>query len=157
MTVHNPPERALDSQQAVDLVVALQRCLTRFHADQAAPPILEGEAADRRAVLGRYIRGRGARATLFGQSPFSDPAWDILLLLFQAELDDDPLTLEQISETGRLSLNATVGQVGVLERRGLVYEYRGSPNSRRRRALRLTPLAVDAMSSWFTLTFGPDA
>lgn len=157
MTVHNPPERALDSQQAIDLVVALQRCLTSFHADESAPPILEGEAADRRPALARYIQARSARATLLGQSLFADPAWDILLLLFQAELDDGALTLEQISEKGRLSLNATVGQVGVLERRGLVYEHRSSPDSRRRRALRLTPLAVDAMSSWFALTFQSDA
>ena len=156
MTVHNPPERAVDGQQAVDLVVALQRCITSFHADQAVPPILDGEAVDRRVALDRYIHARRARAMLFGQSLFSDPAWDILLMLFQADLDDQALTLEQLSETGRLSLNATVGQVGVLERRGLVFEYRGSPNSRRRRALRLTPLAIDAMSSWFSLTFGPD-
>ena len=98
MTVHNPPERAVDSQQAVDLVVALQRCITSFHADQAVPPILDGEAVDRRVALDRYIHARRARAMLFGQSLFSDPAWDILLMLFQADLDDQALTLEQLSE-----------------------------------------------------------
>jgi DNA-binding MarR family transcriptional regulator len=79
-----------------------------------------------------------------------------LLLLYQAELDGGALTLEQMSETLRLSLSNVVGQVGILERRGLVMEHRSSPNSRRRCAMRLAPLAVDAMASWFSLAFADE-
>ena len=43
MTVHIPPDRHLPSQEAVDLVVALQRCLTNFHARKEEPAILDGE------------------------------------------------------------------------------------------------------------------
>ena len=156
MTVHIPPDRHLPSQEAVDLVVALQRCLTNFHARQEEPAILDGEGGDHRPALARYIDARRVRSTLFGHDLFADPAWDILLLLYQAELDGGALTLEQMSETLRLSLSNVVGQVGILERRGLVMEHRSSPNSRRRCAMRLAPLAVDAMASWCSLAFADE-
>lgn len=153
MTVHIPPDRHMPSQEAVDLVVALQRCLTNFHARQEEPAILDGEGSDQRPALARYVEARRMRSMLFGHDLFADPAWDILLLLYQAELEGGGLTLEQLSETLRLSLSVVVGQVGVMERRGLLDEHRSSPSSRRRRAIRLSPLAVDAMASWASLAF----
>lgn len=153
MTAHIPPDRHLPSQEAVDLVVALQRCLTNFHARKEEPAILDGDGNDQLPVLARYLEARRVRAMLFGQNLFSDPAWDILLALYQAELEGGALTLEQLSETLRLSLSVVVGQVGTMERRGLLEEHRSSPNSRRRRAIRLSPLALDAMASWFSLAF----
>jgi len=154
MTAHIPPDRSLPSQEAVDLVVALQRCLTNFHARTAEPAILDGEAEEQRAALSRYLDARRSRAMLLGQNLFSDPAWDILLALFRAELEGGDMTLEQLSETLHLSLSVVVGQVGAMERRGLLVENRTSPNSRRRRAVRLSPLATDAMASWTSLAFG---
>ncbi|WP_088184791.1 MarR family transcriptional regulator [Sphingobium sp. Z007] len=153
MTAPIPPDRHMPSQEAVDLVVALQRCLTNFHARQEEPAILDGDGGDQRLALARYVEARRMRSTLFGHDLFADPAWDILLLLYQAELDGGGLTLEQLSETLRLSLSVVVGQVGVMERRGLLDEHRTSPSSRRRRAIRLSPLAVDAMASWTSLAF----
>ncbi|BBD00802.1 MULTISPECIES: MarR family transcriptional regulator [Sphingobium] len=153
MTAHIPPDRHLPSQEAVDLVIALQRCLTNFHARKEEPAILDGEGNDQLPALARYLEARRVRAMLFGQNLFADPAWDILLALYQAELEGVALTLEQLSETLRLSLSVVVGQVGTMERRGLLDEHRTSPNSRRRRAIRLSPLAMDAMASWFSLAF----
>lgn len=156
MTAHIPPDRAVLSQEAIDLVVALQRCLTNVHTRADDPAVLNGDGACQLAALTRYIESRRVRATLLGQNLFSDPAWDILLLLYQAELEGRALTLEQLSETLRLSMSVTVGQVGIMERRGLVGEHQTSPNSRRRRSIRLSPLAVDSLSSWFSLAFGAD-
>jgi DNA-binding MarR family transcriptional regulator len=153
MTAHIPPDRSVPSQEAVDLVVALQRCLTNFHANKEEPAILDGEGGEQQDALARYIEARRVRSMLFGQNLFSDPAWDILLMLYQAELEGRFLTLEQLSETLRLSLNIVLGLVGVMERRGLLVEHRSSPNSRRRSAQRLSPLAMDAMASWFSLAF----
>lgn len=153
MAAHIPPDRHLPNQEAVDLVVALQRCLNNFHARKEEPAILDGEGSEHLSALARYIDARRMRAMLLGQNLFADPAWDILLALYQAELEGGALTLEQLSETLRLSLSVVVGQVGTMERRGLVDEYRSSPNSRRRRAIRLSPLAMDAMASWSSLAF----
>ncbi|MDI1296430.1 MAG: ArsR family transcriptional regulator [bacterium] len=153
MTVHSPPERVAPSQEAIDLVVALQRCLSQVHARQDDPAVLDGKGGEQLATLTRYVEARRVRAVLIGQNLFADPAWDILLLLYKAELEGQALTLEQLSETLRLSMSVTVGQVGVMERRGLLDEHQSSPNSRRRRSLCLSPLAVDAMSSWCSLAF----
>ena len=64
MTAHMPPERAMPSQQAVDLVVALQRCLTRFHALQEEPPVLDGQDGDGFTMLARYVEARRARSKI---------------------------------------------------------------------------------------------
>jgi len=154
MTAHIPPERHAPSQEAVDLVAALQRCLTSFHANDGEAAILDGDTEPQRAALARYIGARRMRSTLLGANLFADPAWDILLALFQAHLEGRDMSLEQLSETQRLSLNVVVGQVSAMERRGLLVESRTSPNSRRRREVRLSPLATDAMASWLTLAFG---
>ena len=154
MTALIPPERLASSQEAVDLVAALQRCLTSFHAAVDEPAILDGEAEAQRAALARYLGARRMRSTLLGPNLFADPAWDILLALFHAQLERREMTLEQLSETQRLSLTVVVGQVSAMERRGLLIEHRTSPNSKRRRAIRLSPLATDAMASWLTLAFG---
>ncbi|MBV2150926.1 ArsR family transcriptional regulator [Sphingobium sp. AS12] len=156
MTAHIPPESIVPSQEAADLIVALQRCLSNVHARQEDAAVLDGDGGGQLAALARYIEARRARATLLGQNLFSDPAWDMLLLLYQAGLEGRALTLEQLSEKSRLSMSVIVGQVGVLERRGLLDEHQTSPNSRRRRAICLSPLAVDAMSSWFSLAFVAD-
>jgi DNA-binding MarR family transcriptional regulator len=156
MTAHIPPDRAMPSQEAVDLVVALQRCLSNLHARKDEPAILDEGGSDKRATLTRYVEARRVRSMLLGQNLFADPAWDILLMLYQADLEGRALTLEQLSETLRLSMSVIVGQVGVLERRGLLDEHHSSPNSRRRRAICLSPLAIDAMSSWFSLAFLAD-
>jgi DNA-binding MarR family transcriptional regulator len=157
MTAHIPPDSVVPSQEAVDLIVALQRCLSNVHARQEDAAVLDGDSASQLASIARYIDARRARAMLLGQNLFSDPAWDILLLLYQAELEGRALALEQLSETLRLSMSVIVGQVGVLERRGLLDEHHSSPNSRRRRTIRPSPLAIDAMSSWFSLAFVADA
>lgn len=151
MTAHTPFDRTVPNQEAADLVVALQRCLNIFHALPESPAVLDGEAAAQRVLLRRYIEARRARAMLFGPNLFSDPAWDLLLLLFQAEMDGATITLEQLSETMRLSMNVTLGQVNVMERRGLLVFA-----DNRRRTIRLTPLAIDAMSSWLSLSFDAD-
>ena len=61
MTAHIPRERAMPSQQAVDLVVALQRCLTSFHALQEEPPVLDGQDGDGFPMLARYVEARRVR------------------------------------------------------------------------------------------------
>lgn len=157
MTAHIPPESIVPSQEAADLIVALQRCLSNVHARSDDAAVLDGDRGSQLATLSRYIDARRARAMLLGQNLFSDPAWDILLSLYQAELAGRSLALEQLSENLRLSMSVIVGQAGVLERRGLLDEHHGAPNSRRRRPLRLSPLAMDAMASWLSLAFVADA
>ncbi|EQB31308.1 hypothetical protein [Sphingobium ummariense] len=152
MTALIPPDRPLPNQEAIDLVVALQRCLSTFHARADEPALLYG-ADEPPEMLTRYIKARRLRGTIFGQNLFSDPPWDILLLLFQAELQGRQMTLDQLSETLRISMNTLLGHVGAMERRGLLMEHAGSPAGGRRR-MRPSSFAMDAMAAWLSLAFG---
>ncbi|MCP1468877.1 biotin operon repressor [Sphingobium sp. OAS761] len=150
MTAYTPPDRELPNQEAVDLVLALQRCLTSFHARHDEPAILDDPDDERLGLLSRYVEARKMRATIFGQNLFSDPSWDILLMLFQTELEGSATTLDQLSEKLRISMNIVLKHVATLERRGLVVEDEDSPAGGRRR-MRPSPLATDAMSSWLSI------
>jgi len=152
MTAHIPPDRELPNQEAVDLVVALQRCLNNLHARRDEPPALADVDEVQAMRLGRYIESRRSRHMLFGQGLFADPAWDMLLLLFQAELDGHRMTLDQLCEASRLSMATVLGQVGTLERRGILLNLSG-PRAGGRRQVGLSPMAMDAMMSWFHLAF----
>lgn len=152
MTALIPPDRDLPNQEAVDLVVALQRCLNNFHVGNDEPAIFLTAQA-RIEVLTRYIDARRARHMILGQGLFSDPAWDLLLLLLRAELRREPMTLDQLSEASRLAMGMVLRHVGALERRGIVSSPPGSPAGGKRR-IGLTPLATDGMMSWFYLAFG---
>ncbi|MET0371067.1 MAG: ArsR family transcriptional regulator [Sphingobium sp.] len=154
MTALIPPDRDLPNQEAVDLVIALQRCLNNFHARADEPAILADDA--RLEALSRYIEARRSRHMLFGQGLFADPAWDILLLLLQAELGGRPMTLDQLSEMARLSTPAALGHIGALERRGILLGQSGPPAGGRRR-VELSPLAIDGLMSWLYLAFGTDS
>jgi hypothetical protein len=156
MTALIPPDRELPNQEAVDLVVALQRCLNNLHARADEPAVLADADEGRLAALTRYIEARRARQMLFGQGLFADPGWDMLLLLIQAEMRGHAMTLDQLCEGSRLSMASVLGQVGTLERRGILLAHSG-PRSGGRRPVKLSPLAIDAMMSWLYLAFGDGA
>lgn len=151
MTALIPPDRELPNQEAVDLVVALQRCLNNFHARTDAPAVLAVDDAQLTALT-RYIDARRARHMIFGQGLFADPAWDMMLLLLRAELLKAPMTLDQLSEASHLAMGMVLRHIGALERRGIVIGQSG-PSAGGRRRIGLSPLAVDGMMSWFYLAF----
>lgn len=152
MTALIPPDRKLPNQEAVDLVIALQRCLVSYHSSHEELAVLPVVNDGRLAMLERYLEARQLRHAILGQGLFVDPAWDILLLLFHAELNDQTLSLDQLCEAAHLSMMVVLRHVGVMERRGLLTGQPGSPGGGRRR-LRLSPLATDAMTSWLYLAF----
>lgn len=61
---------------------------------------------------------RRRRADVFGEGLFSDPAWDILLELFAAELGNRKIMLADLTE---IAPESTIARwVAALEERGLV-------------------------------------
>jgi hypothetical protein len=74
------------------------------------------------ALVGRQLSSvlelRRARAAMFGQDLFSDPAWDILLQLFAASLEGRRLGLGDFE--GVCPATTLARWLTILERRGLV-------------------------------------
>lgn len=64
------------------------------------------------------LAARRKRAEIFGDRIFSDPAWDIVLELFAAELGDRRVRLDDLAAIAPISVLAR--WVAVLEERGLV-------------------------------------
>lgn len=68
--------------------------------------------------LATILRVRRRRSELFGCELFSDPAWDILLELFAAELGGRAMTLDDLPPVAPKSTLAR--WVSTLEERGLI-------------------------------------
>lgn len=57
---------------------------------------------------------------LFGEGLFSDPAWDVLLQLYAAELGNRRITVEEIVRTVEAPESTTRRWLGVLCDRGMI-------------------------------------
>lgn len=78
----------------------------------------------RRNVSDHHIRGllrfRRARAAALGENLFSDPAWDILLHLYETHLKGDCARLSELALAAEAPVSVTARWVAVLEDRGLI-------------------------------------
>lgn len=153
MTVHMLPDRELPNQEAVDLIVALQRCLTNFHGRRDEMAILPSAGDGWAAWLRHYRGARQLRHMIIGDGLFADPAWDILLLLYQAELEERVVPVDEAAKEVGVPRVAALSHILRLERRGLLVLMEVPPGGTNP-PIRLTPLAIDAMTSWLRLTFG---
>jgi DNA-binding MarR family transcriptional regulator len=55
-------------------------------------------ATDAEKVIEQVLCSRRLRSSLFGSKLFSDPAWDIVLTLYLAELRHEPISTPQLAE-----------------------------------------------------------
>jgi len=67
---------------------------------------------------------RRARSRIFGETLFSDPAWDILLELYAAKLGYRTTSLENLARLSSTPLSTARRWVAVLEGRGLAQQGR---------------------------------
>lgn len=148
MTAHIPRERAMPSQQAVDLVVALQRCLTSFHALQEEPPVLDGQDGDGFAMLARYVEARRVRAMIFGQNLFADPAWDMLLDLTAARAEHARVSVTSLCIAAAVPPTTALRWISQMVEAGL-FERQCDDTDRRRAFITLSENAAHAMARYF--------
>jgi hypothetical protein len=153
MTVHIPQDRALPNQEAVDLVVALQRCLASFHGQQDKPAVLPPVDEERLAALARYREVRDMRQEIFGRGLFADPIWDMLLTLYEGELAGRPVSVARACKATGLPIRSALQYVEIMDQRGLLLAPSHQQGARRL-WLNLSPIAIDAMTSWVQLMFG---
>lgn len=80
---------------------------------------------------------RQARTEVFGPNLFSDPAWDVLLELYGAELGGRSVSLHDLAIASDTPQSATARWIGELGERGLVDTRRDS---------------MDSVTLWISLT-----
>jgi hypothetical protein len=63
---------------------------------------------------------RRARARIFGENLFSDPAWDMILELYAANLSGRSLPLRELAVTTETPVSTTARWASILEEIGLI-------------------------------------
>jgi hypothetical protein len=109
--------------------------------DDAEQP--EISAQEIRAV----IRSRRLRAQFFAQEMFADPAWDMLLDLFAAELEGRRVSVSSLCIAAAVPPTTALRWIGTLHDAGL-FERHADPSDRRRAYIALSQKALEGMRSY---------
>lgn len=76
--------------------------------------------ADEAEVVAQIIDARQKRATLFSPNLFADPAWDMMLELFLAELKGQTLATSQLGHKANVPMTTSLRWIEKLEADGWV-------------------------------------
>ena len=110
---------------------------------QAQPP----DHAVAPATVRQAIRARRLRASFFGEGLFEDPAWDMLLDLFAAELEGGRVSVSSLCIAAHVAPTTALRWIGRLADAGL-FERRPDPHDRRRAFIALSAHGSAAMSGY---------
>ena len=94
------------------------------------------------------IKARRLRARYFSEELFADPAWDMMLHLFHAELTFRPVTVTRLSLASAVPNTTAIRWINTLVEKGLMNR-RADPLDGRRVFVELTPGASNALRSYF--------
>jgi DNA-binding MarR family transcriptional regulator len=98
--------------------------------------------------IARILKARRARAKFFDGNLFADPAWDMLLELYSAELAFKRLSISSLCLASNVPATTALRWIRSLECRGLAERQR-DPHDGRRIFIRLTELASSSMQGFF--------
>ncbi|MDT8759001.1 winged helix DNA-binding protein [Sphingomonas psychrotolerans] len=113
-----------------------------YRGPDAGPPV-EIAAGEIRAV----IRARRMRAQFFADELFADPAWDMLLDLFAAQLERRQVSVSSLCIAAAVPPTTALRWIGTLHEAGL-FERQADPSDRRRAYIGLSAKGFDGMRSY---------
>ena len=113
--------------------------------DEHNSNLAEGAEAER--AISRIIQARRLRSDLLGSNLFSDPAWDLLLALFLAELRQHRLTTSQLTKATSTSTTSALRWLDALERQGWILRRR-APLDGRKLFVELSESVSVALRQW---------
>lgn len=108
-----------------------------------AGPAVEIAATEVRSV----IRARRLRAQFFADELFADPAWDMLLDLFAAELERRQVSVSSLCIAAAVPPTTALRWIGTLHEAGL-FERQADPSDRRRAYIGLSAKGLEGMRSY---------
>jgi DNA-binding MarR family transcriptional regulator len=100
------------------------------------------------ALAKGIIRARTQRSKFLPPSLFAEPAWDILLELYSAELAQQRMTVTQVCAAAKVPATTALRWLGTLETSQLVVRH-ADPLDARRSFVSLTENGVQAMENFF--------
>ncbi len=118
-----------------------------FYAATTDPEHSTTSAAD----LRRAIKARRNRDQFLPGHLFADPAWDMLLELYAAELDQTRLAVSILCDRAAVPATTALRWISTLEKEGLI-DRRGDPLDARRIFVRLSAMGVISMEGYFRAT-----
>ena len=94
------------------------------------------------------LRARARRCDFIRPNLFSDPAWDMLLALYAAELEQVRLTIAGLTRASRVPATTALRWMEALLREGLI-QRKNNPLDGRQIFVELSPNGVQAMKAYF--------
>ena len=98
--------------------------------------------------IAEIIRARSMRAKFFKAELFADPAWDMLLDLYRAHLDQYRVSVTSLCTASGVPTSTALRWLRALEEEGLITR-RQDPLDGRRTFVALTTAAVQSMDAYF--------
>jgi DNA-binding MarR family transcriptional regulator len=99
-------------------------------------------------ILARIIRARRLRGRYFAQELFADPAWDMLLASFEAELSQQRVTVTDLCISASVPGTTALRWLNDLVARGFLIRL-ADPRDGRRVFVELSPAASLALHRYF--------
>jgi DNA-binding MarR family transcriptional regulator len=145
------PDGALDAADLRERLYAILRQLDR--ATGQVSMLSEAPTANRIASI---LKARRLRGYFFDPDLFADPAWDMLLDLYAAELNQIRVATGSLSTAAGVPATTALRWMNVLEKRGLFKRYRDQLDGRRV-FVSLTLHAKEAMDAFFKACPGDES
>ncbi len=116
----------------------------RHQSFHAAPTRAQpGDAA----LVRRMIRARRLRDGFFGRALFEEPAWDMLLDLYAAHLENTRVSVSSLCIAAAVAPTTALRWIGKMSEAGL-FARQPDPNDRRRAFMVLTDRALEGMRGY---------
>lgn len=120
----------------------------RGYAVQSFLSALEGDSRTSATAVREIIKARARRAEFFSAALFADPAWDMLLDLYCAEMDQRRIAVGSLCIGACVPATTALRWIDVLLKQGLI-EKRSDPLDKRRVYVSLTREGSAAMREYF--------
>ena len=140
------PESLLKHAEALQTQAAELAAIIAGAANQAGSTLMAGKGVG--AIAKGIIRARNQRTRFFSRSLFSEPAWDILLELYVADIEQQKVAVSQLCATAGLAATTGLRWLSTLEANRLVIRF-ADPLDARRSFVALTGEGKRAMENFF--------